>query len=228
MLLTTYVDAKVKIDNEFDIQDENAIDDDEMRGYFNSAIAEADSNIKQLFEDYFLSSDYVPLSSGVSEYSMPTNIYANKFRTIYFKTDNEKYEVKRIKLGSIPYVNESDPYEYNIENNSGSAGTKFVLYPSARETSSTYMRRWYHRTANVMVDDTSVIDIPEFIDFIYSHVRVSTAVKLGHPRLQYYETKLSEKRAEMVSTLKTMVPDGNTDIEADTSFYEEFDSDFCE
>mgnify|MGYP006921364457 CR=1 FL=1 len=228
MQLTTYSDAKFKIENEFDIQDENAIDDDEIMGYFNSAINEADSHIKQLFEDYFLTNDYVPLVAGTSDYDMPTNIYANKFRIVYLKKDAEKYEVKRIKLSKIPLKEDEDDYEYNIENNTGAGGTRFVIYPAAKETSSTILRRWYYRTASRMADDTSVIDIPEFIDFVYAHVRVSVAIKLGHPKLPIYNDKLTEKRAEMMSTLKTMVPDGNTEIEADGSFYEDFDSDIFE
>lgn len=229
MNLMTYGDAKSHVEHELDIQGENFIDVDEMLQFFNSAIDEAEANIHQLFEDYFLTSDYVALVSGVSECAMPTNIYANKIRIVYFTDTSDsggnKYEVRRIKLQNIPMVDSQDDYQYNIENNSGSAGTKFVVYPEARETTSLKMRRWYIRNATAAVDDNSVIDIPEFIDFVLRHVKVACASKMGHPRLPFFKAELDEKRQEMKDTLKTMVVDGHTEIEADASFYEDFDSD---
>lgn len=225
MELVTYAAAKSRVENELDIQGEVFIDEDEMLGFFNSAIDEAEGIIHQLHEDYFLTSDYVALVSGTSEYSMPSNIYANKIRICYYNNGTNKYEVTRIKLSGIPLVEDGDDYQYNIENNTGAAGTKFVVYPEAGETSSTVMRRWYIRNATKMTTDESVIDIPEFVDFVYRHVIVSCAIKMGHPRLVIFKAMLDEKRDLMRDTLKTMVVDGHTEIEADASFYEDFDSD---
>ncbi len=221
MQLWTYGSAKDKVENDLDIQGENFIDADEMITLFNSAIDECESVIHQLHEDYFLTSDYVALVNGTSNYSMPTNIFANKIRICYYKSTSESYEVTRIKLSSIPVVDDSDEYKYNIENNTGSAGTKFVIYPTPTETDSTVMRRWYIRNATAVVDDDSVIDIPEFIDFIFRHVKVACASKMGHPRLVFFKAELDEKRQELRDTLKTMIVDGNNDIEADSSFYED-------
>ncbi len=223
MQLWTYGNAKAKVENELDIQGANFIDDTEMLSFFNSAIDEAESIIHQLHEDYFLTNDYVALVLGTSDYDMPTNIYSSKLRIVYFKSDSERYEMKRIKLASIPMVDDSDPYSYNIENNSGAGGTRFVIYPTARETDSTLIRRWYIRNATPVTTDSSIIDIPEFIDFIFRHVKVGCASKMGHPRLAFFTTELDEKRQEMRDTLKTMVVDGNTDIEEDRSFYDDFE-----
>ncbi len=224
MELVTYSVAKSKVENELDIQGEVFIDEDEMLGFFNSAIDEAESIIHQLHEDYFLTSDYVSLVDGTSDYAMPSNIYANKIRICYYKNGTEKYEVTRIKLGQIPLVEDGDEYQYNVENNSGVAGTKFVVYPTPDETSSTVMRRWFIRNATKVTGDDSVIDIPEFIDFVYRHVKVACASKMGHPRLVFFKAELDEKRDYMRDTLKTMIVDGHTEIEADTSFYEDFGS----
>jgi hypothetical protein len=221
MQLWTYGDAKDKVESELDIQGENFIDVDEMMALFNSAIDECESIIHQLHEDYFLTSDYVALVSGTADYAMPENIFANKIRICYYKSTAEAYEVTRIRLSAIPVVDTLDPYKYNIENNTGAAGTKFVVYPTPDETDSTVMRRWYIRNATAVTDDDSVIDIPEFIDFIFRHVKVAVASKMGHPRLVFFKGELDEKRDLMRDTLKTMIVDGNTDIECDMSFYED-------
>jgi len=221
MQLWTYGNAKRAVEDELDIQGESFLDDPEMIRLFNSAIDEAEAIIHQLHEDYFLTSDFVALVNGTSEFPMPSNIYANKIRLCYYKSGQEAYEVGRIKLREIPYVDGDEDYRYNIENNTGSAGTKFVVYPAATETSSTVLRRWFVRNATAVVDDASVIDIPEFIDFILRHVKVQVASKMGHPRLVFFKAELDEKRDLMRDTLKTMIVDGNTDIEGDSSHYED-------
>lgn len=221
MDLLTYSQAKEKVEHELDIQGENFVDDDELMGFFNSAIDEAEATIHQMHEDYFLTSDYVSLVDGTSEYSMPSNIYANKIRIVYYVSGSNKYAVTRIKLKDIPIVDDEDDYQYNVENNTGSAGTKFVLYPASRETSSTVLRRWYIRNATKMTEDASVIDIPEFVDFVIYHVRARVALKMGHPSLVVFNNERDMKKSEMVNTLKTMVIDGDDYIEGDLSHYED-------
>lgn len=222
MQTTTYSTAKSRVEEELDIQGDTVIDDPEMMRYFNSAIDEAESIIHQLHEDYFLTSDYVPLVEGEDDYDMPSNIYASKIRLVYYDDGTKKYGMKRLKLSDIPLVDSEDDYNYNIENNTGAGGTRWVLYPPARTTDSTLIRRWYIRNATEVTDDDSVIDIPEFIDFIYRHVKVACASKIGHPRVTLFIQELNEKRQEMKDTLSTMIVDGNTDIESDVSFYEDF------
>lgn len=226
MELQTYGLAKTKIEKDLDIQGDNIIEEDEMLANFNSAVDDAENIIHQLHEDYFLTSDYVAMVDGTSDYAMPTNIYANKIRKIIYKKDNESYEVKKIKLMHISDVDAEDDYKYNIENNTGAAGTRFIIYPAARDTSSTYMRRWYVRNASKIVDSDSVIDIPEFVNYVYSHVKYWCAFKIGHPRMAGFKEEMDKQEMMMRNNLTAMIEDGNIDIDPDISFYEDFDTDY--
>lgn len=226
MQLTTYGTAKAKVELDLDIQGDTVIDEDEMLSLFNSAVDDCEAIIHQLHEDYFLTSDYVALVDGTSDYDMPDNIYANKIRKVYYKSGTTKYEVTKIKIMGIPLVDDEDEYMYNIENNTGAAGTRFIVYPESRETDSTVMRRWFVRNATILTSDASVIDIPEFINYIYAHVKFWISVKIGHPRMVVYKSEMDAQDVSLRNTLNSMIEDSNTTIEPDLSFYEDFDSDF--
>jgi hypothetical protein len=221
MQLWTYSDAKEHVEESLDIAGENVIDDTEMMRLFNAAINEAENTIHGLFQDYFLTSDYVSLVSGTASYAMPSDIFANKLRVVTWLDGTESYEVRRIKIRDIVGVLDGDDYQYNVENASSITGTRFVVYPTPNETTSTKMRRWYVRNSTPVTTDSSVIDIPEFIDFILYHVKHACAIKIGHPLMVMLKDLRDEKKGEMVNTLTTMVEDGNDDIEADVSFYDD-------
>lgn len=225
MQYVTYATAKQKVERELDIQDEDFVDDDEMLGYFNAAIDEAESVIQDLYEDYFLTSDYVSMVEGVSSCAMPTNIYASKIRKVIWRNGNEIYEVVPIKLEEIDLSETQDDYRYLLENNSAAAGVEFVVYPPPRETTSTKMRRWFIRNANTVAQDADLIDVPEFYNFIYAYVKREVCLKEGHPRLPYWIDQVSKEEQRMRNTLKTKILDGNTFIEPDMSFYDDFGCD---
>jgi hypothetical protein len=221
MQLWIYSDAKAHVEESLDIAGENVVDDTEMMRLFNAAVNEAENTIHGLYQDYFLTSDYVSLVSGTASYVMPSDIFGNKLRVVTWHDGTESYEVRRIKIREIVGVMEDDDYRYNIENASSVTGTRFVIYPTPTETTSTKMRRWYVRNATPVTTDSSLIDIPEFIDFILYHVKHACAIKIGHPLMAVLKDLRDDKKVEMVNTLTAMVEDGDDDIEADTSFYDD-------
>lgn len=85
-LLYTYAMLKNKLTEDLDLINEPFISEDELLGYMNEAIEEAETAVHTLgIEDtYFLSSDFIYLIPGQSAYNLPADIYANKIRKMYY------------------------------------------------------------------------------------------------------------------------------------------------
>jgi hypothetical protein len=129
---------KVKLD--LDLEDETFISQNEFIGYINEALAEAESEIMELHQDYFLTKGYIPLVQGTSVYDLPRNIYANRIRGIMYLNGNIQYPInkyqRRGKFADIANTSQfgaSDDYRYHLQNdNPGQAS--LVLLPAARES----------------------------------------------------------------------------------------------
>lgn len=336
----TFKEAADKVKRDLDLNEEDPeetfVKTDELIGYYNEGIDEAEAEIMTLHEDYFLTSDYVPLAQGSDTYDMPKNIYANKLRDVMFENGSIIYEVKkfrmRFKFEKIAFgrqFGQADDYRYFLTNDAPGK-RKFVIVPAARETATlpplsnpfTPMRRWYIRQANripitgdftnpenilpasvntgtdvltvaplvpyvtgdqVMLKansgglpaplaentvyfairltdttiklatslanakastaidittvgtgyhtmrvattqaiiDATIIDIPEFVTFLNQWVKCRILNKDGDPRLAIEASLLEEQRKMLTDTLTQMQPDGDDEVEADFSHYEE-------
>jgi hypothetical protein len=75
-----------KLTEDLDLINEPFISSDELLGYMNEAIEEAETAVHTLgIEDtYFLATDFINLVSGQSAYNLPTDIYANKIRKMFY------------------------------------------------------------------------------------------------------------------------------------------------
>lgn len=235
----TWEEIREKIESETDTQDEDFVRPEEMLAYANEAIDEAEAEIHGIYEDYFLSYVDYPIAppspedevgqnwSGVL---MPDDIYANKIRKVIFYAggvgttqwypinrlkDDEKFEAKAAAESSTG----DRGYKYMIVNKT--AGSPLITWvPTISETGT--VRVWYLRNANRLTGASSdICDIPEFVRFIFSYMKVKIYEKEGHPGLDDANMKLERDRAKMVSTLTEMVPDADNNIEADTSAYDD-------
>jgi len=136
-----YAEARQKVLVDMDLQDETFITPDEMVGYFNEALNEAESEILVLNKDYFLTKYYIPTVQGTSRYELPLNIYATKIRGMMYKNQNLIYPIKEIKplrkfeeIAVIEQFGTADYYNYTLmSDNVGQA--QIELLPAARETS---------------------------------------------------------------------------------------------
>jgi hypothetical protein len=72
-----------------------------------------------------------------------------------------------------------------------------------------------------MVDDTSICDIPEFTSFVIQWMKMRCYEKEGDPRFEGAAGLVQQQRKQMIDTLTNMVPDGDNEVEMDTSFYED-------
>ncbi len=140
----TYGEGRAKVEKDLDMENETFIDADEMAGYWNEGIDEAEAEIHMLGleDDYFLAFTSVPLVQNRAVYPMPTNIYANKIRAFRYENGTNSYPIKRVrrqdkfeKISALNYQPGSgDEYSYTIQNLDAGAGPQMVLVPPSQET----------------------------------------------------------------------------------------------
>jgi hypothetical protein len=223
----TWAQIKAKMEQELDLEGEVFIDDSELREYANDAIDIAESQIHTLYDDYFLANTSITLVSGTSEYTLPTNIYAMKIRSVIFRGLGKVYEVAKIPNSRKLMEYELDQhggtteaqYSYFITNST--AGSPKILFTPAVYESGEYIKLWFLRNANRLEDEDDVCDIPEFINFVFQYMKVKVYEKEGHPNLMKASEDLAAVEQDMVSTLAGMIADGENKIEPDMSLYEE-------
>lgn len=226
----TYSDIKKEVQRALDLQAESFITDPELLEYCNNAINTAESEIHGIYEDYFLKSSTIDLTSGEKHYSLPSDIFANKIRDLVYNDGSTIYSVKRLtsidKFEQAENYDIYDPdayYSYFIVNR-GSADNfkpKIRLVPASSETKAGVLKIFYLRNANKVALDTDVVDIPEFYSFIVQFMKVECYKKEGHPNLGLAMNSLERERRMMIDTLSNMVPDGENQMEMDLTFYEE-------
>lgn len=163
MKVWQYQEMVNKLEGDMDLQDETFIQPNELIGYFNEAIQEAEAEIHGTREDYFLKSVPLPLATGVATYSYPDDIYIRKIRGIVYANGTIIYPVKKIKtwheftqIAMTTYFGPNDEYRH-YEQNVGPGNDQIVLFPTSRETailpqispnsSFTPMILWYLRNA---------------------------------------------------------------------------------
>lgn len=228
MDLLTYSDLKTKLFNDLDIEDLDFLDGEtELLGYINEAIDDAESIIHTLGLDayYFNTQSTITLASGTSDYSLPSDIFATKIRKMFYINGSKKYEIFRIRdLNETPFFQASDDYKYQIVTTSGTANNWRVrFYPTPAE-SGVYVTIWYIRNATRMTTSTAatnICEIPDSTNFIFQHVKFRVYEKMGNPLMQQAQQMLQVQKDLMTNTLQEMVPDENTLIQPDTSFYED-------
>lgn len=230
MYSPTYSELKSNLQKELDIEDETFITAAELLNYFNEAVDMVESTIHTIYEDYFLTSTPISLVSGTATYDMPTDIYAQKVRGMFYSDGSANiFEIRRVReLNEINYLtlNQSTTYGYRyLITNSGTNGLKFAFYPTPNETNSN-ITLWYLRNAKRFTTGTDVCDIPEFTSVIIQYARWKCLDKEGHPSTQMAAAVLQQLRQEMVDTLTARVPDEDNGVIPDFSHYNEFDNIF--
>jgi len=235
MTIFTYKQVRDKILKDLDMQDEAFVDPDEMVGYCNDGIEEAQEEIMKLHEDYFLTSKFLSLVTDKDQYKLPNNIYANKIRGIVFQNGSTIYPVKRLKrpfifeeIAMTQELGKSDDYRYQIINDSDTKSFRIEIIPTLRETSNTIFKIWYIREASripLIADgsltetEDALVDIPQFHGFVEYFMKERTLFKEGGPRWEDANGKLEQRRKSMVDTLTEKVLDDDNTIEEDFSSY---------
>lgn len=225
----TLAQIRQKIKNDLDLNDEQFITSSELLAYINEAIDDVEADIHTIYEDYFLTSAALPITSGTADYNMPSDIYANKIRGIVYSNGSRIYNVKRLQrhdqFEEMAFINQyisgTEDLQYKIVNSSAAAGVKIRFFPTPTETNASALTIWYIRNANTLSADTDLCDIPEFTNYVYQFVKVRCYEKEIHPNLEQATVERERLKRLMQDTLRDMIPDADTEIEKDLSFYED-------
>lgn len=164
MKIWTYGEAKQKIYDDCDLNDETFISPNEMIGYFNEGLDESEAEIHLLNAEaeYFKTKAFLPVVAGQGKYDLPDNIYANKICRIMYINGSLIYPVvqyrRRYRYEDIANTDQfgvADEYRYAPFNDvPGQA--RIEIHPVSRETAIlppstslfTPMTMWYIRGCN--------------------------------------------------------------------------------
>jgi hypothetical protein len=332
--LKTYAEAREKLLADLDMRDETFVEPNELIGYFNEGIDEAESEILKIDEDYFLTSTPLPVVEGQASYAYPANIFGFKVRGIVYENGTLVYDVRKFrrrnKFENIHYArtySDNDYVRWYHTNDAAGRG-RINFVPPPKETAIippsanpfTPFTLWYLRHANripllgqyvinweqilqsTAVDpgldqivanaeyvtgdkvklyatgsmpggltqgavyyvikgtgyiklattlqnartgtaiditaagtgvlsvsiaatqtivDNTLLDIPEFLKFVWQWAKCRCLEKEGDPRLGGAAATLTQQRQQMVDTLTEIQPDDQNEVEADFSQYTE-------
>jgi hypothetical protein len=228
----TYQELRTKVQRETDTEAEDFIQTDEMFGYINEAIDEAEKHIHtfSMEADYFLAAQMYDLTSGQQFLDLPTDVYAHKIRHISYESGDLIYTIKRFRGENLfetianaeHYTNSGDYYKYILQNDGNDNTTpapKIRLIPTSNRTETQVIRLWYIRNARRMEVDTDVMDIPEAAQFVVKYCVYKIFAKEGHPNAESAKVELEMERQSLMSTLETMTPDKDSTIVPDLTYY---------
>ncbi len=228
MIYTTYGEIKTKVRGDLGLEQEEFISDTEMLGYCNSAIDECEAEIHNMYADYFLTYATIDLVASQAQYDLPTNIYANKIRSMIYADGVDVYKIPRYKIAEdlfvkleLDRISSTEEFRYFINNMSATDGMKLEFIPTPLKDETASIKIYYIRNANRMVDNDSICDIPEFIDYIYQFMKVKCYEKESHPNYETSVLMLEKKKGLMNNTLQGMTPDGDDELGHDDSIYED-------
>lgn len=232
MIYQTYGTLKSEVLIEADMEAEDFIQPAEVKTYFTDAIREARAHIMKLGleDDYFIKEQKYSLTHGQSELTLPTDIYATKIRALTYSSPSKVYTIHRIKgvkkYEIMQHIRQSpsggEYLMYDIENSSPTLGSKVVFYPESQETTTDCIILKYVRATTALVDDSSLVDIPEFYSFVKAYVKWKLYDKEGSPRAADFKQDYENEKKLMLDTLTEMTPDNyNNLLEADIDIYGE-------
>jgi hypothetical protein len=214
MTLPTYGSLVTKVQNDYDLTDENFISSTELLGLFNEGLKDVEKIIHELHHEdkYFIAPGTITLVSGTQDYSLPADIYLNKLRHVAYDNGSEKYEItKNRHVQYLKFVQPSERYQYLLVN--PSTGIKMRLYPTPLEAGayvSIFYIREIRRFTSDTADATNTLEIPGAENLVLAHVRRGVAWKMRRQDLIAAEdARLKEQVAIFELSLKEMVPDEN-------------------
>lgn len=226
MKFWTLDEIKLRIRTELDLEEETFIENTELGDYINDAIDDAESEIHNLYEDYYIKHSKITLVADQYDYDVPADLYGDKIRGIFYKNGTRIYKVKRMRDWTkfMEFLDRSldststDEYKWFMMNESAD-GRKIWFAPTPKEAGE-YIWLFYIRNANRLTTGTDKCDIPESIQYIlaYTKMKVNAKENGGVP-LQEDMTMVEAEMTKMVGRLATRIPDAENEIEPDLSHY---------
>lgn len=232
----TLDDIKNKLKRDLYLQDATFVEDSasapELTDLINEAIDDVEAEVHTIYEDYFLAQGTISLVSGTKDYSLPANIYASKIRALVYTNGSIIYSIERVKNQRefeefeltdqyAPNGPSTQGYLYKLINQSATLGVQVRFFPTPQETAPNVIKIWYLRNANKLSTGTDKCDVPEFFNYIVQFVKVRIYEKEMHPNLGQALLERDRLKNLMQETLAEMIPDADSEIAKDFSFYED-------
>ena len=231
MAFKTFGDLNTQLLKELDLEGEEFISPDEIKGYWNRAVSVAEGHIITLGmrDKYFLARTKLSTVLGQEEITLPENLYANKIIKIVYRLGAIFYTVRPLDAKDMfenyEYLNSfsaTDFYRYMILHNTPGA-EKLLLVPKARESAADVMTIWFFRDANRFALDADICDLPEIAyEFLSSYVKELCYAKESHVNFDGAKQQRMEKEQLMQSILAGQIQDSEMSrLEIDMSAYQE-------
>lgn len=230
MKFWTYKEIRDKVTRDLSMEEEIFVTPEELLGYANEAIDEVERQIHMLCEDYFITRQIITIVPGQEEYNIPSDIYGLKIREINYRKGADVFKLKRLKSWHKFSEYEADKangttlsgiYGYFIVN-SVAGSPKILISPTPSETADLYI--WYVRNANTLVDETSICDIPESVNYVIAYMKMKCMEKEFHPNLGKAISDVEYQKQATNASLAEMYADGENEIEPDMRIYNQMTS----
>lgn len=230
MEFLTWGDIKAEVQKDLGIEGDPEYDEQELVNMCNRAINRVESKVIQLQQDYFLTrlEPNIAVSKDVLEYDLPTDVYANKIRRVFW--DQTGYNRKRLyrakNIDDMEQMRDWDSYNFKRKLrymilNSASAGRKITLSYS---DSDAELVVYYTRNANrfnATDGDGQICDIPEFVDAVIAHMKYQVEYKDKSPTVTISKQEYLDIIDELTSSLGQAVNDEDMMIEPDTEIWDD-------
>lgn len=229
--MNTFGELKSQLEMELDLESEDFIQDEEMMGYYNSAVTMVESEIVKLGlrEQYLKTSTLISVVSGTKDYSLPANLIADKIRKIIYRNGTLIYTVPPLKgEGAFELEDEleaestsSEEYSYALYKTSEDHLLRLIPTPNLSVTDA--IRLIYFKKLNRFTDEDDNCDVPDICyEYIQAFVRYRCFKKESHANLPVESAELVAMRTLMGETLQNQVADPDMDmIDSDLSAYKE-------
>lgn len=227
----TWGQIKAEVQKDHGIEGDPDYDEQELINLANRSINIVEARLMSLQQDYFISTAEVPVTNGVTEYDLPSDIYASKIRRVFW--DQEGYNVKRLyRATNIDEMEVQNNY-YGYYTTEYKRKLRYMIIntsPTNRKIRLSYsdsdatLKVYYTRNANrftVTGGDTQVCDIPEFSDAVIAYMKYLIELKDKSPTTESTKRDFDEIMQLMVTNMSTAVNDEDTMINPDTEIYDD-------
>jgi len=220
----TLKEIRDQIKDDLDLNEEYWKSDSDLNKIINKAIREAHRKIISIHEDYFLQPYSISIPADTSTLDYPSNIYANKVKSIHFYDGSSSVAINRVNKFDTTimldnHITNNTIFRKWLPIDDSTDGRKIRLYPSLGNAGTITI--WYIREAKKLVNDTDVCDIDEFNDYVIQLAKKIYYQEDADPR---YEVELNEalrQEKDLIDTLTNMTIGNDDQLVQDMSHYEE-------
>lgn len=231
MAYKTKLQVETKIKRDMDLEEEEFIQAAELTEYVNDAISEVEAMLITLGlrDQYLLTRTTLNLVSGTADYSLPSNLYEGKIKSVTYSNGATIYKIHPITADDaaeeIEHMNRfstTEWYRYRIRNDA-SDSIYFQLVPSARATETGTVIIEYYRDLERVSADADLVEVPEIAyQYIYRHVKTAIYEKESHANFMGSAAKLEQLEKRLIDTLTNQIIDeGEELIQMDQEIYVE-------